>query len=252
VEGPASLQKKEDLKKVAQDFESLFVAYLLKVMRETIEEAGDGAQAGLGKSIYTELFDEEMSKTIAKRSNLGIADLLMKRLSATAPVAVDPSAKSPTENPQTRPRNPLPAAPQTLELPREPDSDIPDIHLPVRAPVSSSFGMRRDPFTRQLRFHKGMDLAAPQGTEVRAALEGAVIFAGFKPAYGNTVIIQHADGLETTYAHLGSTSVRKGDTITTEQVIGTVGSTGQSTGPHLHFEVTRWGELMDPRNTISD
>jgi murein DD-endopeptidase MepM/ murein hydrolase activator NlpD len=252
VEGSASLQKKEDLKKVAQDFESLFVAYLLKVMRETIEESGDGAQAGLGKSIYTELFDEEISKTIAKQSTLGISDMLMKRLSAAAPVAVDPSSKSSIEHPQAQPQNPVPAAARSPEPPPELDSEIPDIHLPVRAPISSSFGIRKDPFTRQLRFHKGMDLAAPRGTDVRAALEGEVVFAGFKQGYGNTVIIQHAGGLETTYAHLGSTSVKKGDSIAAEQVLGTVGNTGHSTGPHLHFEVARWGEQIDPRNALSD
>jgi murein DD-endopeptidase MepM/ murein hydrolase activator NlpD len=178
--------------------------------------------------------------------------MLMKRLEATSPVAADAAGKISHEIPQTPQQHPLPAAPPPQESPREPDSEISDIHLPVRAPVSSNFGIRTDPFTRQLRFHKGMDLAAPQGTEVRAAQGGAVIFAGFKQGYGNTVVVQHAGGLETTYAHLGSTSVKKGDCVATEQVLGTVGSTGHSTGPHLHFEVARWGEPQDPRNTLSD
>jgi murein DD-endopeptidase MepM/ murein hydrolase activator NlpD len=252
VEGSASLQKKEDLKKVAQDFESLFVAYLLKVMRETIEQSGDGAQAGLGKSIYTELFDEEISKNIAKRSTLGIADLLMKRLAETAPIDEDPDAKGSTAKPPANPHSPSPSPVRQLEPSPDVDSEIPDIHLPVRAPVSSNFGIRKDPFTRQLRFHKGVDLAAPEGTEVRAAQEGEVTFAGYRPGYGNTVVIRHSGGLETTYAHLGSASVKKGDSVTAEQVLGTVGNTGHSTGPHLHFEVARFGERIDPSNALSD
>jgi murein DD-endopeptidase MepM/ murein hydrolase activator NlpD len=252
VEGSSSLQKKEDLKKVAQDFESLFVAYLLKVMRETIEESSDGAQAGLGKGIYTELFDEEMSKTISKRSTLGIADMLMKRLTATSPVDGDQSGNNTIEVPPATPKNPAPASLSPQGPPQESDSEIHDIHLPVTAPVSSNFGLRKDPFTRELRFHRGMDLAAPEGTEVRAAQEGEVIFSGFKPGYGNVIVIQHSGGLETTYAHLGCMSVKKGDLITAEQIVGTVGSTGHSTGPHLHFEAARFGERIDPRNAMSD
>jgi murein DD-endopeptidase MepM/ murein hydrolase activator NlpD len=112
--------------------------------------------------------------------------------------------------------------------------------------------MRKDPFTRQLRFHKGMDLAAPEGSEVRAAMEGEVVFAGFKSGYGNTIIVQQAGGLETTYAHLASIDVKEGAAISADQILGSVGNTGHSTGPHLHFEVSRWGELIDPRNALTD
>jgi len=252
VEGSASPQKKEDLKKVAQDFESLFVAYLLKIMRETIEESNGEVQAGLGKGIYAELFDEELSKSISKRSTLGIADMLMKRLSAAAPVGEGPNRQNAVATPDVTVQKSSPATVRPPEPSPEPDSEIHDIHLPVMAPVSSNFGIRKDPFTRQLRFHKGMDLAAPEGTEVRAAQEGEVVFAGLKPGYGNVVVVHHSGGLETTYAHLGSTGVKRGDTVAADQILGTVGSSGRSTGPHLHFEVARFGERIDPRNAMTD
>ncbi len=251
ADGSSAQQKKEELKKVAHDFESLFVGYLLKVMRETIEEA-KSEESGFGKTIYTELFDEELSKTIAQQGTFGIADMLIKRLSIQEPTPVDQGGKPAMENPQAQPQTPVTPTPLPPEPGSKPGSDISDVYLPVRAPVSSGFGMRRDPFTHQLRFHKGMDLAAPEGMEVRAALEGEVSFAGFKPGYGNTVIIQHPGGLETTYAHLGATTVKKGEVIAAEQVLGSVGNTGHSTGPHLHFEVSRWGELIDPRNALTD
>ena len=247
----ASGQNKEELKKVAHEFESLFVSYLLKVMRETIEESESG-EGGYGKTIYTELFDEEMSKSIASQGIFGIADILIKRLSSESPVSLGPAGEPKAE------KLPTPVQPQPVPQPPVPESkldaepEISDIHLPVRAPVSSSFGMRKDPFTRQLHFHKGMDLAAPEGTEVQAACKGEVVFAGFKSGYGNTVIVQRPGGLETTYAHLGAMYVRKGDTIAAEQVLGLVGNTGHSTGPHLHFEVSRWGEPMDPRAALTE
>jgi murein DD-endopeptidase MepM/ murein hydrolase activator NlpD len=251
AEGVSSQQKREELKKVARDFESLFVGYLLKVMRETIEEAG-AAEGGLGKDIYTQLFDEEMAKTIARQGTFGIADMLINRLS----VEESPSASQPggSSSGSSRSQSPLPAMPTAPSRDPVLDSgeEISDVQLPIRGRVSSEFGMRRDPFTQQQRFHKGMDLAAPMGTEVRAALEGEVAFAGFKPGYGNTVIIRHAGGVETTYAHLGGTDVRKGDVIASGQILGSVGNTGHSTGSHLHFEVTRRGDPVDPREALAD
>ncbi len=247
--GTSSRQGKEELEKVAHDFESLFVSYLLKVMRETIDEAG-AAEEGYGKTIYTELFDEEMARTIARQGTFGIADLLMNRLSNDGSTAAGESLPGKPQSPVAAPSStPAPSVPETDS---GSGSDISDIHLPLRAPVSSEFGIRRDPFTRQLRFHKGLDLAAPIGTEVRAALGGEVVFAGFKAGYGNTVIIEHPEGLETIYAHLDEVNVKKGEAIDSDSVLGIVGHSGRSTGPHLHFEVSRWGEPVDPRNAMAE
>jgi murein DD-endopeptidase MepM/ murein hydrolase activator NlpD len=117
---------------------------------------------------------------------------------------------------------------------------------PVEGRISSDFGERKDPFTGKTRRHKGLDIAAPAGTKVAAAASGKVTYSGWKPGYGNIVIIEHAGGYETRYAHNSGTKVREGDTVTAGQPIATVGSTGRSTGPHLHFEVRQNGAPVDP------
>ena len=91
-----------------------------------------------------------------------------------------------------------------------------------------------------------LDLAAPEGMKVAAALPGKVISAGYQRGYGRTVLLQHSGGLQTRYAHLGSINVKAGDGVASEETLGTVGNTGRSTSPHLHFEVIRMGEPVDP------
>ena len=234
-------KQKNELKKVSQEFESLFIAQLLKVMRETIEESGL-MEGGFGKSIYTDLFDQEVARSMAKRGVLGISDLLYKNLSDKNSQVGQPTSTNPA------PSNEAPAqtSPADSGTSGKPEPEISDLQLPVQAPVSSSFGMRNDPFSHQATFHKGVDLAAPDGTKVVAALPGTVISAGYETGYGNNVLIQHSGGLQTRYGHLGSVNVKAGDVVDSESVLGTVGSTGRSTGPHLHFEVTRMGKPVDP------
>ncbi len=238
-----------DLKKASQEFESIFIAYLLKVMRNTIEESGL-TEGGFGKEIYTELFDQEMSRSIAQHGALGISDLLYRRLLAQAPVKEHDTAARPGE--KSAEPNPVPVSPPRQEVPEGPDSEVPDFKLPLQAPMSSVYGIRRDPFSHQRRFHKGIDLAAPAGTEVRAAKGGEVQFAGYERGYGNSVILRHPEGFQTRYAHLGATQVKAGDVVADEQVLGVVGSTGHTTGPHLHFEVIRNGEPVDPRAAMTE
>lgn len=96
------------------------------------------------------------------------------------------------------------------------------------------------------RGHSGIDLAAPRGTSVYAAQSGRVTFAGWDGAYGRKVTISHAGGVQTIYGHLNSISVKVGQRVTTGQRIGRVGTSGRTTGPHLHFEVRKSGHLSDP------
>jgi murein DD-endopeptidase MepM/ murein hydrolase activator NlpD len=114
------------------------------------------------------------------------------------------------------------------------------------ARLSSPFGMRSHPITGKRQFHAGIDLAAPQGTAVRPLRPGVVTFSGQQGGYGNTVIMRHADGVETLYAHMSSNLVKVGDRVGVGATIGLVGTTGRSTGPHLHFEVRRAGHVFDP------
>jgi len=111
---------------------------------------------------------------------------------------------------------------------------------PLVAPVSSYFGPR---WGRQ---HKGIDLAANQGDEIRASRDGEVWVAGEVPGYGQTVIIAHADGSQTLYGHCSKLLVKPGQKVKQGQVIALVGSTGQSTGPHLHFEIILNDQPTDP------
>lgn len=123
------------------------------------------------------------------------------------------------------------------------------VHMPIAGSFrqSSSFGNRKDPFTGRLAFHAGLDFAAASGTAVLSAGEGAVSFAGRQAGYGNVVEISHADGLVTRYAHLSAILVSKGQEVQTGTPIARVGSTGRSTGPHLHFEVRRADAPLDPK-----
>lgn len=122
------------------------------------------------------------------------------------------------------------------------------IHRPlaVEARRSSNFGNRRDPFTRNKAFHSGIDFAAPSGSTVLSAGRGKVVFAGRRSGYGNLVEISHGGGLTSRYAHLSAFLVKVGQTVETGTPIARVGSTGRSTGPHLHFEIRRKDVAMDP------
>jgi murein DD-endopeptidase MepM/ murein hydrolase activator NlpD len=112
--------------------------------------------------------------------------------------------------------------------------------------LTSSFGMRQNPVTGRYRLHEGLDLAAPEGTEVFAARDGVVSEAGYSPVYGNYVILRHGDNWTSLYGHLSKTEIILRQEVRSGTLIGRVGSTGQSTGPHLHFELRRDGQAQDP------
>jgi murein DD-endopeptidase MepM/ murein hydrolase activator NlpD len=118
--------------------------------------------------------------------------------------------------------------------------------LPKDVDISSQFGVRLDPFTRSPALHAGIDFRALYGSAVRATAGGKVVEAGWVGGYGNLVEIDHGYGITTRYAHLTSIDVDVGDVVTKSKVIGKVGSTGRSTGPHLHYEVRIDGEATDP------
>ena len=113
--------------------------------------------------------------------------------------------------------------------------------------ISSGFGYRSDPFTGGAAFHAGLDFRGPHGAPIYAAAKGAVSFAGVKPGYGKVIEIDHGNGLMTRYAHMSRFSARMGDTVDAGAVIGAIGNTGRSTGPHLHFEVRINDRPVNPR-----
>jgi murein DD-endopeptidase MepM/ murein hydrolase activator NlpD len=114
--------------------------------------------------------------------------------------------------------------------------------------TASGFGWRIDPVYHTRRFHEGMDFTAPIGTDIYATGNGTIQLAGWKQGYGNTVEINHGFGYKTLYGHMHQIKVRIGQKVKRGEVIGTVGSTGKSTGPHLHYEVHFKGQVMNPQN----
>jgi len=126
--------------------------------------------------------------------------------------------------------------------------------VPLIAPVSgdssSGFGARNDPFTEELAFHSGVDLRGEKGSDVHATAAGIVVFAGPRGAYGNTVELDHGYGIRTRYAHLSKIAVAAGAKLDKGGVVGTLGSTGRSTGPHVHYEVWYDDAVRDPEKFI--
>ncbi|MDQ7833446.1 MAG: peptidoglycan DD-metalloendopeptidase family protein [Desulfovibrionaceae bacterium] len=121
-----------------------------------------------------------------------------------------------------------------------------ELAAPVSGVITSDYGWRGDPFTGRTAWHAGMDIAAPEGEAVAACWDGQVVFAGQKGGYGNAVIVEHQGGWRSVYGHLRSIDVRQGDVVAAGRKIAEVGSTGRSTGPHLHFELRYAGASVDP------
>jgi len=125
-------------------------------------------------------------------------------------------------------------------------------NMPVRnGYITSRFGYRTDPFTGHVAFHPGIDFAGPEGTNVYAVASGIVTWAGPRTGYGNMVEVNHGDGYSTRYAHASAVVVRVGDMVSKDQLIAYMGSTGRSTGPHLHYEVLTAGKQIDPITYIA-
>jgi murein DD-endopeptidase MepM/ murein hydrolase activator NlpD len=129
-------------------------------------------------------------------------------------------------------------------------------NVPVRKPLegevdlASSFGIRQDPFTGSPAMHTGLDIHGEPGDPVRASADGTITAAGWSGGYGRVVDIDHGNGLSTRYAHLSAIDVHVGQPVRTGQIVGKVGSTGRSTGPHLHYETRVRGEAVDPQKFL--
>ncbi len=121
---------------------------------------------------------------------------------------------------------------------------------PASGPITSPFGVRSDPITGRTRRHDGIDIGAPMGATITAAASGTVIYAGWESGYGNTIVIDHDGAVSTLYGHCSQIFVSNGQEVQRGQAIGAVGSTGRSTGPHLHFEVRVNGVAVDPTGRL--
>jgi murein DD-endopeptidase MepM/ murein hydrolase activator NlpD len=123
---------------------------------------------------------------------------------------------------------------------------------PIEGRITSSFGIRANPFLSEKReTHKGLDISARHGSPVRCTADGKVVFAGYKGDYGKLVIISHGDDYETLYGHLSEILVKEGQEVKANTFIGKVGSTGRSSGPHLHYEIHKNDKKINPKTFIN-
>ena len=206
--------EKADAKTLAAKMQGMFLETMLKTMEDGIE-AEDGL---FGKSasseIYRGMLREHLSAAMStqlqspfeRQFEQGIEDQIAKR---------EPARAKPKGTPE---------APSKI--------------VPVDGRVSSPVGWRRDPITGEQRFHKGTDIAAAYGTEVKAVADGVVVESRSKGGYGNAVVIKTDDGRTMLYGHNQANLVRVGDRVRRGDVIAQVGATGRATGPHVHFEVS--------------
>ena len=125
------------------------------------------------------------------------------------------------------------------------------IGKPTSGRISSNFGYRKDPFHKRKALHTGVDFSARTGTPVISTADGVIKSAGWQRGYGKCVVIQHKDGYKTLYGHLSKITVKKGQKVKSGDLIGKVGSTGRSTGPHLHYEVHKNGKKINPKSYLT-
>ncbi|MCC6501682.1 MAG: peptidoglycan DD-metalloendopeptidase family protein [Deltaproteobacteria bacterium] len=262
---PRAVDGRQGLKEAAAEFESLFINQMLKSMRETITK-GELFHGGNAEEIYTSMLDTELSKNMARSGGIGLSEMLLRQFSdgteapassaapdfqAQLPPFVLPAAQASAPAVSVEKRAPVAsvqAAPVQPAAAHDAAAQEREYTFPVREMkrISSGFGERKDPFSGSHRFHHGMDIAAKAGTPVYPASKGTVIFSGVKGGYGNMVEVLHDDGLVTRYGHNAENIVKEGDIVTPSKAIAFVGSTGRSTGPHLHFEVLKDGKALDP------
>ena len=259
----------EALRAVAREMESLFAYEMVKAMRATTGGAASGK--GFGGDVYGSMFDMELARVISARG-LGLQEILLRGIGRGKPAIAPAPCDARQDRPSDAPANasPLPAvenvqsvshppvtgtnaspAPSVENIPSEPYP--PGSGLPIRdgGRVSSGFGFRKDPFTGGVGFHRGMDIAAPAGTAVYPVRGGKVTFSGRQKGYGNVVIVDHGDGFVTKYGHNRANLVDAGTVVGPGTILGEVGSTGRSTGPHLHFEVSYDGNNVRPDTVLA-
>ena len=208
------------IQSMAQQFESLLLAQMLREMKQSMAPESD--EQGLGGSIMGDTFMSELGLALSRAGGVGMSQVLVDGFTKNLPVTGEAENAGEISSP-------LPLPPKASSM-----------------KISSDFGWRNDPIDGSHRFHAGTDIRLAYGRDVRAAASGVVTFAGEQGGYGTSVTVRHSDGLETRYAHLSATDVREGDTVSAGQVIARSGNTGRSTGPHLHFEVRQNGRPVDP------
>ena len=214
-----SEQTRARLTQLAAEFESMLLLQMLKEMRKSGSWAEEGEDTGgYGAQTMLETIDVELASHLSKAQGFGLAKQMLKALVSGPPEGGPHVNAEPTH---------------ALEMPE--------------GHVTSAYGWRRDPVNGAARFHRGIDIRAAYGQDIQTAGSGRVVSAGTQGGYGETVVIEHAGGLRTRYAHLSASLVTPGQEVAAGQVVGRAGRSGRATGTHLHFEVTTsTGDRVDP------
>jgi murein DD-endopeptidase MepM/ murein hydrolase activator NlpD len=215
--------------RVAQEFESMLMLQMLREMRKAGSwDDEEDRTGGLGAETMFDTIDVELAGHLARVQGLGLGKQLLDALKKMHP-----------EDGGSRQQDP----------PYESPADVGRVLNFGPGDVTSGFGWRRDPMHGAARFHRGIDIRAAYGQEVSSAANGRVVSAGTEGGYGQTVVIEHAGGVRTRYAHLSMTTVAAGDEVREGQVVGRAGHSGRATGTHLHFEVTTaGGDALNPEH----
>ncbi|GAB4237653.1 MAG: hypothetical protein Kow00109_11660 [Acidobacteriota bacterium] len=232
VSAGAGRVKARSPREVAQEFESLFLQQLLQLMRPKSEEAEEDGLFGGSDDAYLGMVDQALAQALAKRGGIGLAAPIEEYLEAVR------------EKTGSRSSGRESAGAADCLAPSEVGRRLGRELRGNR--VTSEVGWRNDPFTGEARFHRGTDLALPAGTPVRTVVSGKVVFAGEQAGYGKTVVVEGPNGGRVRYAHLGEIGVREGEIVAKGDKLGTVGSSGRSTGPHLHLEMEVAGRVIRP------
>jgi len=245
--------ERQRLQLLASEFESMLLNQVLQEMRragkwDDGEGEGDSA-AGGGNGALFEILDAELAKQLSKAQGFGLSRQLMEAFDRMQGSAVPEAMRALAAGGETGTAGV--AGVESVEGAgaggTSPDLPVSAAMSAASRQVTSGFGWRRDPFTGETRFHRGVDLRAAYGEDVAVGAGGRVAFAGPQGSYGNTVVVEHANGTRTRYAHLSVALVQEGDTVEPGQVVGRAGSSGRATAPHLHLEVTdRHGRPLNP------
>jgi len=224
--------QRERLREASRQLEAL-------VLKQVVVASGafTGGESP-GSHIRAGLFAQTLADAMVKGGGTGLAALIERSLGGT------PEAWRPPPPPGSPGIGVTPPATSAANVTPEPAAPGPR--------VTSPFGMRADPFTGRPAPHGGVDLAAPEGSDVRAAAGGVVRSAGSRGGYGNAVEIDHGGGVTTLYAHASELLVQEGEAVRPGQLIARVGQTGRATGAHLHFEVRSAGRPVDPGRALKN
>ncbi len=223
----------KDEAKAAKEFESFFAGFVFDEAFKGVKMGGGFLEENSAMDTFQSLFVQEVSKEAAAAGQFGLARQLMrgKYPSSTAPEI---------------------SVPKQLSSGFEMNGLTPSLEMPAEGRVTSAYGMRKNPFSQTNHHHDGMDIAMPIGSPVKAAEDGKVIHSGPKGGYGQTVVLEHASGYTSLYAHQSKTLIPEGEIVKKGQIIGLSGNTGRSTGPHLHFEVRKDDQPIDPQQLLGN